>query len=210
MPSGDEVESQERTKDNATRFLNKCSKLTLWEPQRAEVTVKEIMDFRRDTITSKLGVATRDVPSLLALNWAAPCLVPIPIQDNQISVLSWALSENMQSAAVVINPVFACSKGKLHVEEQKLVDLLAKGYLNLDWQFSILFKEKSDDRDLRPMVYPGRFVFPSYLGGPKKNLLFMCELRKSHRTEEVRQLASKAMKLVEDLAEDALPSTTEV
>ena len=60
------------------------------------------------------------------------------------------------------------------------------------------------------MVYPGRFVFPSPLGDPKKNLFFMCELRKSHRTEEVKQLAAKAMKLVEDLAEDALSYTTEV
>ena len=69
-----------------------------------------------------------------------------------------ALSENMQSAAVVINPVFNYTKGKLHMEEQKLVDLFAKGNHNLDWQFSILFGEKSDDRDLRPMVYPGRVV----------------------------------------------------
>ena len=60
------------------------------------------------------------------------------------------------------------------------------------------------------MVYPGRFVFPSPLGGPKKNLFFMCELRKSHRTEEVKQLAAKVMKLAEDLAEDAFPYTTEV
>ena len=128
------------------------------------MTVREIIDFRRDTITSKLGVAAHDVPSVLALNWAAPCMVPIHIQDNQISVLSWALSENEQSAAVVINPVFTYTRGKLHVEEQKLVNLLARGNHNLDWQFSILFREKSDDRDLSPMVYPGRFVFPSYLG----------------------------------------------
>ena len=163
------------------------------------------MDFRHDAITSKLGVLTRDVPSLLALSWAAPRMVPPHIQDNQISVLTWALSENMQSAAVVINPVFTYTKGKLRVEEQKLVDLLAKGNHMFDWQFSILFGKKSDDRDLRPMVYPGRFVFPSPLGDPKKNLFFMCELRKSHRTEEVKQLAAKAMKLVEDLAEDATP-----
>ena len=72
----------------------------------------------------------------------------------------------MQSAALVINPVFTYSKGKLHLEEGKLVDLLAKGNHNLDWQFSIIFKGKSDDRDLRPMVYPGQFVFPFSAQGP--------------------------------------------
>ena len=106
--------------------------------------------------------------------------------------------ENIQSAAVVINPVFTYSWGKLHSEEQKPVDLLAKGNHNLDWQFSILFKDKSDDRDLCPMVYSGRFVFPSPLGGPKQNLFFICELRKPHRTEEVKQLAAKVMKLVKE------------
>ena len=50
--------------DNATLFLNKFSKPTLWEPERPDVTVKEIMDFRHDAITSKLGVAYHDVPSL--------------------------------------------------------------------------------------------------------------------------------------------------
>ena len=153
------------------------------------MTAGEIMDFRRDNIATKLAITPGSIPSLLVLN----CLVPIPIQDNQISVLSWALSDNMQSAAVVINPVFTYTKGKLHVEEQKLVDLLAKGNHNLDWQFSILFREKSDDRDLRPMVYPGRFVFPSPLQDPKKNLFFTCELRKSHRTEEVKQLTANGM-----------------
>ena len=130
------------------------------------------MDFRQDNIASKLAIPSSSIPSLLVLNWAAPCLVPVPIQDNQISVLSWAPSENMQSADVVINPVFTYNKGKLHLEEGKLVDLLAKGNHNLDCQFSIIFKEKSDDRDLRPMVYPGRFVFPSPLGDPK-NIMFL-------------------------------------
>ena len=157
---------QDKGKGHGDALLEKCTKLTLWDPQRPEVTVGEIMDFRRGIIASKLAIQASSIPNLLVLNWAAPCLVPIPIQDNQISLLSWALSENMQSAAVVINPVFTYNKGELHLEEGKLVDLLAKGNHNLDWQFSIIFKEKSDDRDLRPMVYPGRFVFPSPLGGP--------------------------------------------
>ena len=38
---------RKKAMDTATLFLNKCSKLTLWEPQRPEVTVGEIMDFRR-------------------------------------------------------------------------------------------------------------------------------------------------------------------
>ena len=74
----------------------------------------------------------------------------------------------------------------------------------------MVFKEKSDDRDLRPMVYPGRFVFPSPLGDPKKSKWSFCNLRKSHRTEEVKQLSPKMMKEVEDLSADALPTSTDL
>ena len=35
-------------------------------------------------------------------------------------------------------------------------------------------------------------------------------MRESHRTEEVKQLTAKGMKLADDLAEDALPPTTEL
>ena len=61
--------------DAATLFLSKCTKLTLWEPQRPETTVGEIMDFRRDNIANKRAIPPSSIPRLLALNWAAPCLV---------------------------------------------------------------------------------------------------------------------------------------
>ena len=60
-----------------------------------------------------------------------------------------------------------------------------------------------------PWGYPGRCVFVSPLGGPRHKLFFNCDLRKLHRTEEVNQIAAKSMKLIEDLAEDALPPSTE-
>ena len=74
----------------------------------------------------------------------------------------------------------------------KLVVLLAKGNHNLDWQLSARLKEQTDDRDLRPMVCPGRCVFPSPLGDPKTNMFFMSEMRKSHRTEDAKQLTTNA------------------
>ena len=73
--------------DAAAVFLKTCTRLTLWDPQRPEATVGEILDFRQDHIVSKLGVLPSAIPSLVVLNWAAPSLVPNPIQDSQISVL---------------------------------------------------------------------------------------------------------------------------
>ncbi len=71
-----------------------------------------------------------------------------------------------------------------------MITELSKGNHNLDWQYNVIFKEKVDQRDLRPMVYPGCFVFASPLLDPAKNMWFSCELRRTQRTEEVRQGSS--------------------
>ena len=86
-----------------------------------------------------------------------------------------------------------------------MIGKLTKGNHNLDWQFSIVFTEKAHEADLRPMLYPGRFVFPLPLGDPKKNPFFGCALRRNGRTPDVRQLNPKDMKEIEDLSPDALP-----
>ena len=78
-----------------------------------------------------------------------------------------------------------------------MVNDLTKGNHNLDCSFSLLFKDQIDQRDERPMVYPGNLVFPSPVA-MNKHFFFGCDLRKSRRTIEVSQLASKCMKVVED------------
>ena len=150
--------------DAATFFLKKCSKLMLWEPQRPESTVAEIMDFRWGYIATRLAVQTSCIPSLMDLNWATPCLVPSNIQDTQISVLSWASNENMQSAAVVINPVFTYNKGKLHLEEGKLDDLLAKGNHNLDCSFLSCSRRRQMTATSAPWCALGILYSPSTRG----------------------------------------------
>ena len=85
-----------------------------------------------------------------------------------------------------------------------------KGNHNLDWKFNICFKDKCDERDMRPMIYPGRFVFPSPLGHPSKNMWFPCRLRLESKTADVTQLSPKKMKEPEDLSADALPPSTDL
>ena len=125
--------------------------------------------------------------------------------EAQTNVLCWAMSDNMQSIALVLTPVFTYNKGKLHIEETKIMECLTKGNHNIDWQFIVQFKDKVDERDMRPMVYPGRFVFASPLGDVKKNQFFWSDLRKLQRTQEIPQLMAKQVREVIDLADDALP-----
>lgn len=55
-------------------------------------------------------------------------------------------------------------KGRVVLEEKQLLErLVAHGNHNIDWSYHILFGSKSDQRDLRPMVYSGKMIFPSPL-----------------------------------------------
>ena len=141
------------------------------------------MDWRRDNIERRLGAPPNSVPNLVFLNWTAPALVKSEFLDCHISVLSWALHESTQSMALALQPVFTYNRGKLRLEEKKMLECLNKGSHNLDRQFSVLFSEKSSDRDLRPMCYPGRLIFPSPIGDPGKNVFFDSKLRRTERAE---------------------------
>lgn len=189
----------------AKKYLHGCTKFLCWQGQKTEAIIGDILDYKRDEIGEKLNITPSEIPAMIFLNWAAPSLIPALVQESQIGMVTWALHDNMQSVAVVTAPVFTYNKGKLHLDETKMLEQLSKGNHNLDWQFSIQFKDRSDERDMRPLNYPGRFVFPTPLGDPKKNMWFHCALRKNFRTQEVPQLAPRGMKEIEDLSADALP-----
>ena len=194
---------------SAELFMHSYTKLLAWEGSQQQQIIAEIMNFRRDQVALKLGADVGNIPSVVVLNWASPCLIPAANQSSQMGVLTWALHDNMQSLGVAVSPAFTYSKGKLHLEESKMIQQLSMGNHNLDVQFSILFKSQCDTRDQRPMVYPSRLVFPSPIGDPSKSIWFGCELRRARRTEDVAQLPVKQMKEAEDLAADALPPSTD-
>jgi len=189
----------------AQNFLNSCCCiLVLSDEQRI---ISSIMDFKRDVITAKLGAGT--ISTVPLLNWACPCQIPVAFQEAQINVLTWALHDDMNSMAACVCPQFVYSKGKLHLEEAKMMKELSKGHHNFDCTFSIIFKDQQDSRDDRPMTYVGRLVFPSP-ANLKKHMFYGCQLRVTGRTAEISQLSTAKMKMIEDMAPDALPPSTEL
>ena len=199
--------ARHKTRQAANALFEAHCKLFLWEGNTSEQLIGQILNWRNNQVIAKLGCVPSKVPYLVALNWACPCLIPSQTQDQQLAILSWALHDNMQSSALVVAPVFSYNVGKLHLEEQKMVTALSRGNHNLDVHFNVIFKDQCDSRDLRPMVYPGRLVFPSPLMNIARSMWFSCDLRRMRRTEEVPQLPPKLMKEVEDLAADALPTS---
>ena len=57
------------------------------------------------------------------------------------------------------NPIFSYQAGMVWMLEQGLMKSCATvGNLNVDHQISLMFSDKLDARDKRPMVYPGRIL----------------------------------------------------
>ncbi len=144
---------------------------------------------------------------LVLLNWAAPCSISQEMQSLQVSLMTWGLSDNMDSAGVLINPCFAYTKGKLHLEEKKVLEQLGSQNINMDCSFSIIFCEPADTRDERPLVYGARLLTPSPVEF-QRHPFFKSDVRRHRRTSEIKQLESKKMKMVED--EHVLTSSAQV
>lgn len=189
-------------------FLSSCARVLVWD-KKVERNIAEVMNFKRQVIMAKLGLdSSQNIAQVVYLNATAPCLYAAVNQANGIEMLSWALSEQLQSVGLVMLPVFTYQRGKLVLEEKQILEQLCQGLHNLDWTFSLLFKEKTDARDQRPMSYQGRFVFPSPLE-LSKNCFWSSDLRKLQRTSDIPQLHSNKMREVENLDPDSVPDTSD-
>ena len=85
-------------------------------------------------------------------------------------------------------PQFTYAKGKLVLEEKKMISFLSQGHHNLDYTFALNFKEPKDARDERPPVYNCRLVFPSPFGNVHKSPFWSCRVRRLRTTMKLSWL----------------------
>ena len=195
-----ELKVQKKTAcDRASdKFMSTCVKLVVWDGKPgAEEGIKHCMNFKREHIHLRMGCDDQHVVSMPVLNWTSPSLIPDHYQSFQCGLLSWALADNMSSVGLALYPVFTRNPGKLFMDEHKATKMLTQGNHNLDFTFTVVFKEPLDKRDQRPLMYPGRLVYPS----PVKvvdHSFFNCDLRRYRRTEAVQQLRPLDMQSIED------------
>ena len=202
------LNQQQKCKNMAQDIIKAVINVLTWE-ERVENQIGEVMTIKKGWAEKTGANRGSDIPAMVWWQMAAPCLVATEHMDKQTALLTWAISDNMQSIGLVQTPVFTYQKGQLHVEESKMIKLLTKGNHNIDHSYSLLFKDKHDSRDHRPLVYPGRMVFASPVGDPRKTLFGTSSLMDQRRTEAVPQLASKDMREKEDLHPASLPPSTD-
>ena len=205
------VKQHRKVQEGVNNYLDGCVRLLTWEGVRsADALIPQILQYRQDCIKKlKVKVTAHEVPTVTLLNWTAPCLMPNNRQTEHASILSWAMHDNSNSCGLIFSPIFSHQKGKTFLEENTALKILSGGGHNLDHQFSLLFQERCDQRDGRPLLYPARFAFPGHIVDLNKGApFFQSELRKTGRTEACKQLAARDLKEIEDVADDSLPSQT--
>ena len=200
------LSQREKCKKAARNFLAAFTRILVWESNKVENIIAELMNFKR-VICQRAD--HDDLSQLLFWNMASPALVTAESQIKQNGVLTWALHANAQSCCLLTLPQFTYKKGLLWMEEKKLVEMITAGNHNIDLGYSILFTGQNDQRDQRPMVYHGKFVFASPIGDPRKTLFGNAEMVRLRRTEPVQQLPPNKMREVEDLTPNALPPSTD-
>ena len=103
--------------------------------------------------------------------------------------------------------MFTYKKNQLWMVDQSHTKILANRSLTIDAIFFLQFKEKPDMRDSRPLNYNGRIVL-----GPTTPDEFVwkpCSLIQKGRTEPATMLHARDMVIVENIASDALPASTD-
>jgi hypothetical protein len=128
--------------------------------------------------------------------------------ELQGSLMGYICNERDHNIGVMMSPLFVYRRGHLWMQEQQLQKLLASKNINWDKGFSLLFKERLDARDLRPLTYPGRLVHASHV---KDSEWFWrtSKLAREGRTELASQLMSRDMVSVEDLDPTSLPASVD-
>ncbi|CAE7932565.1 unnamed protein product [Symbiodinium necroappetens] len=145
------------------------------------------------------------------VNFVAPALIKAEHQAAMLKVTQHSLAD-VQNVAVLLAPLFSYKKNGRYNEEKAVLQRVSMTGAQMDRVFSLIFNDKLDDRDDRPLVYPGHLLTsPSVdLQASGSFLWKKAALFRRSRTNEANQLSGKDMIIMEQVGESVLPGSTSV
>ena len=150
------VEQHEQCVNAARMYLKGVVKMIVMEKEAD--TINEIQKFKVEVAT-RLDVPSRDTISLAFLNWCAPCSIKTNYQQHQAQLFAYCLSQRDDNLGMLQLPVYAHAKGHLRDTETKALDMVCAGGAIADQIYIIPFTDRHDQRDTRPLTYPGRILY---------------------------------------------------
>ncbi|CAE7275539.1 unnamed protein product [Symbiodinium sp. CCMP2592] len=138
-------------------------------------------------------------------NLISPCLVSAAHLSAQMQVVQHVLAEDARNLGLVLLPVFSHKKNGRYAEEELIMKELGKIGCNLDHSFSVIFADRTDARDERPLNLAGRFLCPTDDKGHIAKFWAKSALLVKGRTTEAAQI--KATDMMKILDPSAVPTT---
>eukprot|EP00959_Pyramimonas_sp_CCMP1952_P062273 1301904-Pyramimonas_sp.AAC.1 len=188
----------------AKEFMTQYCKI-ISEPT-TDAIYKELATKKAE-MASKHHINEKDIIVIGVANWTAPTTISSQAFENQANMLSAIATSGEKSIAVVLNPQFSYKKGQLYLAEKMVNQHLIKRSLDFDKKFGLVFKERTDMRDGRLLIYDGRIVTP--FGVKDSEYFFKDASIMQGKTEAATMVKGSMLQSVEDVDPKALPSTTD-
>ena len=85
------------------------------------------------------------------LNWSATALVSSGAMKTQASIMGATVNGNNKSIGALVMPGFSPKKGCLWRVEEQVTRMMVNAALNMDNVFVLPYKERTDEREKRPV-----------------------------------------------------------
>ena len=169
---------------------------------------KAVMEFLqwRKSIVTNLQIPEERGYTFALCNLSAPSMS----QGNDLAFYGSCASclVKGQNLMAVVMLQFAYKKGQLYIVSRSIEDIFINRGLNMDSKWAIVFKQKSDNRDSRPLVYDGRLIVPTDV--KEHEFVFKNTPLMHGRTDMAEMLPGGRMKAIEDVSAGAVPVTTDL
>ena len=152
------------------------------------------------------GLVNTEAVSVIAIaNCSAPALLTAIHQKVQSSIMGAVVNEGDNNIGLVVQPVWASTKQQVFHITSTLLQLMENNNVTLDLAWSLLFENKCDERDERPLNYPGRFCLGKNTERGNNHRMKTDLVSKGYVQVE-EQLRTRAMVEMADSSEEALPN----
>jgi len=148
------------------------------------------------------------MPLIAMMNQCAPSTHSAAQTKSSWQLLCWVLGGEPNNVGLFRMPVYALKTNKVAFAEQVMMTKLTRCTFNADRQYTILFKDRADARDHRPLTYPGRLLFPGTFP-PQENMWWNAGLRDEGYCGPIPQMKSADMLFLEDMDDESLPKGDE-
>eukprot|EP00959_Pyramimonas_sp_CCMP1952_P470248 9496306-Pyramimonas_sp.AAC.5 len=188
----------------AKEFLNTYCRII---PGPTTDSIYKDLSTMKAEIATKHHINDKDIIVIGIVNWTAPTTISSSVMDLQANMIGAIATGGDKAITAILNPQFAYKKGQLYLAERMVNQHLIKRNLDFDKKFGLVFKERTDTRDGRLLIYDGRIVVP--FGAKDAEYFFKDAHIMQGKTEPANMVKGSLLQIVEDVDPKALPSTTD-